>query len=85
MTEPTRERKPEVRRWTAPDDPPKRPYRDSLVFYAVLAALIVLVTYLTGGDVGRGAGVAAVFFVVATAWSWWRGRQRLAAGRKRIW
>jgi Flp pilus assembly protein TadB len=83
--EPTREREPEVRRWTAPGDPPKRPYRDSVVFYTVLAGLIVLVTWLTGGDVGRGIGVAAAFFVVATAWSWWRWRQRLGERRKRIW
>jgi Flp pilus assembly protein TadB len=85
VTEPTREREPEVRRWEAPGDPPKRPYRDSLVFYGVLAGLIVLVTYLTAGSVERGLGVAAVFFVVATGWSWWRWRQRLTAGRKRIW
>ena len=63
---------------------PRRPYRDSVILYAVLALAIVGVAYLTDGDVLRAAVVAAGFFVVATGWSWWRFRERLAkeAARK---
>jgi len=57
---------------------PKRPYRDSVLLNLVLAALIVLVSWGTGGDLGRALVFAALYFVVATAWAWWRFRQRLA-------
>ena len=40
-------------------------------------SLLVVVAALTGGDVPVRALVAAVFFVVATAWSWWRFRERI--------
>jgi hypothetical protein len=46
--------------------------------YAVLAAIVVGVTLLTGGSLVRGLAFAAVFFVAATAWTWWRFRTRLA-------
>ena len=56
---------------------PKRPYRDSAIFYAILSAIIVGVAAITGGDLAKAGLVAVAFFVVATAWSWWRFRQRL--------
>ncbi len=85
MTEPTREREPIVRRWDRPGEQlPKRPYRDTVALHAVLAALIVAVAVLTGGSLGHGLVYAAIFFVLATAWSWWRWRERLAAERRRI-
>jgi membrane protein implicated in regulation of membrane protease activity len=56
---------------------PKRPFRDSAIFYAVLAGAVVAVTVFTGGSVVRGVVVAAAFFLVATAYSWWRFRRRL--------
>ena len=56
---------------------PKRPYRDSAVFYGILSAIIVGVAAITGGDLAKAGFVAVGFFVVATAWSWWRFRQRL--------
>jgi Flp pilus assembly protein TadB len=56
---------------------PKRPYRDSLLLHLVLAVLIVLISWLTGGDPGRAFAFAVAYFVLATAWSWWRFRQRL--------
>jgi Flp pilus assembly protein TadB len=56
---------------------PKRPFRDSAIFYAVLACAVVVVTVLTGGSILRGVLVAALFFLVATAYSWWRFRRRL--------
>ncbi|MGZ8695435.1 MAG: hypothetical protein ACXWYS_08360 [Gaiellaceae bacterium] len=55
-----------------------RPYRDVVVGYAILAALVVIVAALTGGDLVRAALIAAGCFVAATAWSWWRFRAREA-------
>jgi hypothetical protein len=56
---------------------PKHPYRDTAILYAVLAGVIVLVSWLTGGSAGRAVVVAAFFFVLATAWSWSRFRTRI--------
>jgi hypothetical protein len=73
-----------VRRWDVPDEPlPEHPYRDSAIFHLVLAGLIVLVAWATAGDLGRAVGFAVGFFVLATAWSWWRWRQRLREERRR--
>jgi len=44
----------------------------------VLAGLIVLISWATGGGLGRALVFASLYFVVATAWAWWRFRQRLA-------
>ena len=55
---------------------PKRPYRDSFVVNLVLAGLILLISWLTDGDVGRALLVAIGFFLIATAWAWLRFRQR---------
>ena len=57
---------------------PKRPYRDSVVLNIILATLIVLISWGTGGELGRAFVFAALYFVIATAWSWWRLRQRFA-------
>ena len=57
--------------------PPKHPYRDTLLIYAVFAILIVVVAWLTGGGVRRAAGIAVLFYVVASAWSVSRWRNRL--------
>jgi membrane protein implicated in regulation of membrane protease activity len=62
---------------------PKRPYRDSVIVYAVFSLIIVGVAVLTGGDVTKAIVVAAAFFVIATAWSWWRFRERIARESKR--
>ena len=66
---------------------PKRPFRDSAIFYGVLSVLFVLVVWATGGallprwdDQERAVGgllIAMLFFVVATGYSWWRFRQRI--------
>ena len=64
--------------WGMPEQPaPKHPYRDTLIIYAVFAVLIVVVAWLTGGGVGRAATVAVLFYVVASAWSVSRWRNRL--------
>ena len=65
-------------RWNFPErEIPKRPYRDSAIFYAVLAMLVVVLAFATGGDVGRAVVFAAAAFVLATAFAWWRWRIRL--------
>jgi membrane protein implicated in regulation of membrane protease activity len=56
---------------------PKHPYRDTAIAYGAMAGALVLIAWLTGGDVARAALVAFVFFVVATGWSWWRFRERI--------
>lgn len=56
---------------------PSRPYRGAVVIHGTLALLIVAMTVLTGGDTGQALVVAALYFSVATAYSWWRFRQRL--------
>ena len=62
---------------------PRRPYRDSAILYGALAGVVLLFSLLTGSDVVRALIVAVAFFVAATAWSWFRFRQRLAAERRR--
>ena len=62
---------------------PKHPYRDSVIFYAVLSVCLVGVAFLTGGEMGRALVFGVGFFVIATAWSWWRFRVRIDAERRR--
>jgi hypothetical protein len=62
---------------------PKRPYRDTVIVYGVLAVIVVAVAAATGGGVVRAVIFAAVFFVAATAFSWWRWRVRLRASEGR--
>ena len=57
--------------------PPKHPYRDTLLVYAGFAVLIVLLAWATGGGVLRAVVIAAVFYVVACAWSLTRWRRRI--------
>ena len=68
---------------------PKRPFRDSAIFYGVLSILFVLIVWGTGGavlprwdDEQRELGglpIAITFFFVATGYSWWKFRQRIDA------
>lgn len=60
---------------------PKHPYRDSLLLNLVLAALILVIAWLTGGEAGRAIVFAIGYLVVSTAWAWLRFRQRLARER----
>jgi Flp pilus assembly protein TadB len=72
------------RRSRDPERPlPKRPYRDTAIFYGVLAAIVVVVALVTGGSIGRALVIAVLFFGVATGWSWWRFRERLAQRGRR--
>jgi membrane protein DedA with SNARE-associated domain len=66
---------------------PKRPFRDSAIFYGVLSVLFVLIVWATGGallprwdDEQRAPGgllIAILFFLIATAYSWWRFQKRI--------
>jgi nicotinamide riboside transporter PnuC len=58
---------------------PKRPYRDTFLLHLAFAGIIVLVAWLTGGGLGRAILFAAGFFLIATAYSWWKWRERLRA------
>lgn len=71
-------------RWDGPERRiPKRPYRDSALVYAGLAALVVVIAVATGGDVVRAVIVATVVFVLATGFSWWRWRERLRSASEK--
>jgi len=54
----------------------RHPFRDTVIMYAVLAIVIVVVAKLTGGSVARAMLGALAFFIAATGWSWWRFRRR---------
>jgi hypothetical protein len=56
---------------------PKRPFRDSAVFNGALALIIVGVAWVTNGPMDKAVAFAIVFFVVATAWNWWRFKKRI--------
>jgi polyferredoxin len=77
-----------------PTAPSTRPYRDSALIYAAFAALFVLIVFATGGALlprfhPRTEGwphfvvgalpLAVGLFLLATAYIWWRVRQRLDA------
>jgi hypothetical protein len=60
------------------------PYRNSAIMLGVLALAVVVVAAATGGSLLRAVAIAAAFFVIATAWTWWRVRSKLGAdGRRR--
>jgi heme O synthase-like polyprenyltransferase len=63
----------------APSPQPKRPFRDSALIYASFAIVFVIIIFGTGGNLIVALPVAAGCFVLATAYSWWRIRQRLNA------
>ena len=67
-----------------PDEPlPRHPFRNSAIFYGVLACVVVAFGLLTGNGTTETVGIAVAFFLLATGYSWWRFRQRLQreAGR----
>jgi hypothetical protein len=71
---------------------PKRPFRDSAIFYGALSILFVLIVWGTGGavlphwDDGQreigGLPIAIMFFFIATGYSWWRFRQQIEEEEK---
>ena len=72
-----RETRKQIRRTTEAIPLPGHPYRDSAIFYGVLSAILLGVTYWTGGGMLRAILIAGAFFVIATAFSWYRFRSKL--------
>jgi uncharacterized membrane protein YhaH (DUF805 family) len=71
-------------RWQGPPSRvPRRPYRDSALLYGSMAAVLIVVAALTGGSIVRAVVIGCFFFVVATAWSWRRWRERLREESRR--
>ena len=56
---------------------PAHPYRDTALVYGVLSVLLVGIAWLTGSNLVRAILVAVSFFVIATAWSWWKFQGRI--------
>jgi nicotinamide riboside transporter PnuC len=56
---------------------PRRPFRDSAIFYAVITLVFILLVFATGGDMSVAIPVALACFVVATGYAWWKFKQRL--------
>ena len=54
----------------------RRPYRDAALAYAGLGLLLFVVAYATGSSFLRSFLGGFIAFVLATAWTWWRLRQR---------
>jgi membrane protein implicated in regulation of membrane protease activity len=69
------------RRRRGPDNRPipAHPYRDTAFVYAGMGVVLVIVASLTGGQAFRAVVAALIFFVIATAWSWWGFRKRIRA------
>jgi hypothetical protein len=53
-----------------------RPYRDSALTYAVLGLAVVVVAFATGSGVLKSVAGGLSAFLLATAYTWWRLRQR---------
>ena len=63
--------------WPGPgENRSKRPYRDAVLVWAGLSALIVVFAAVTGGGLGRALVTAVLFFLVATGWTWVHLRRR---------
>jgi hypothetical protein len=73
-----RKSKQQIRRSTDLIPLPSHPYRDSAIFYGVLSAILLGVTYATGGGMWRAVAIAIGFFVIATAFTWLRFRNKQA-------
>jgi Flp pilus assembly protein TadB len=77
-------RAPRRLQWSAPAPPSStHPVRDTILVYGGLAAFLVVVSWATGGAVGKAVLVAAFFFVVAVSWSLYRRRVKSRAPGRR--
>ena len=62
---------------------PKRPFRDSALFYAGVAIVVVAIVGLTGGDLMVAIPLALGCFLIATGYAWWKFRQRMRLEEER--
>ena len=62
---------------------PARPYRDTVVVYGIMAVVLIVIAGVTGGNLLRAFAAGAAFFVLATAWSWWKFRTRIRERKAR--
>ncbi|MBA3843594.1 MAG: hypothetical protein H0X39_13465 [Actinobacteria bacterium] len=70
--------------WGLPESPPpKNPLRDTFLVYGGLAVVVVVLAWVTGGSVTKAVAVAAVFFVIASAWNAYRWRMRAREAARR--
>jgi len=58
---------------------PKHPYRDSALLYGAFAVISIVIVFATDGNLLVAVPVIAGCFVLATAYNWWRIRERLEA------
>jgi threonine/homoserine efflux transporter RhtA len=67
------------------DDPglPARPFRNSALFYAALAAIGFFFLLASGQSADRAAIGAGFAFVLATTWTWLRFTRARRAERRR--
>ena len=56
--------------------PPAQPYRVAVLFHGALALAILLVALLGDSTVPKALAFAGGYFLLATAWTWFRFRQR---------
>jgi len=56
---------------------PAHPYRDTAIVYGIMAVILVVLAGVTGGSLVRASVAGTVFWLVATAWSWWKFRGRI--------
>jgi hypothetical protein len=57
---------------------PARPYRSAVLVHGALALVIVGLGWATGTHLVRAVAMAAGYFALATGWTFWRLRRRLA-------
>jgi hypothetical protein len=71
-------------RWRGRPTPvPAHPYRDSLIVFAGMAAIIVVFGWATGGGLTHAIIIAAAFFVAANLYNIGRWHSRLSESRRR--
>ena len=58
----------------------RNPYRDAALVNAGLGAVVIVVAVATGGSVVRAIVAVLIAWVLGTAYSWWRVRQRAGRG-----
>jgi small neutral amino acid transporter SnatA (MarC family) len=63
--------------------PPVQSVRTALLLHALIAAGILVVVAVSGGDPAKAFGIAAAYFVLAGGWSWLRGWRAGRSGRAR--